>query len=196
MAGERPQPRKSDESAPKQCDRGDRGRPPRGTPEDSAGASDARLIVVAVVLIPALVGVKIGAVSREPADDFYATSAQVIATLFLAITVGFFARQAAGRGMQDAVVALVLAGQSWIGFFACVRALTGAATDLTRGLTGMGVTAASVLLSLALYDGMLARDDISQRGKSVGAGIILIVLFAAVLLLIWPASSSTAVRPF
>jgi multisubunit Na+/H+ antiporter MnhF subunit len=136
-------------------------------------------------LIPTLVGVRIGIAPRAPADDFYSTSAQVIATLFLAITVEFFARQAAGRGMQDAVVALVLAGQSWIGFFACLRALTGAATDLTRGLTAMGITAASVLLSLALYDRMAARTDVSQREKSVAAVIVLIVLFAAIALLIY-----------
>lgn len=127
-----------------------------------------------------------GTDSRKPAGDFYSTSAQVIATLFIAITVEFFARQAAGRGILDAVVALVLCGQSWIGFFACVRALKGSANGLTLGLTGMGVAAAAVLLTLALYDRMAARDDVSGREKSVAGGILLVVLLAAAVLLISP----------
>jgi hypothetical protein len=159
------------------------GGPPGATHESDAGTSNARLIVVAVFLVPAAVGVSTATASREPNGDFYATSAQVIATLFLAITVEFFARQAAGRGLQDAVVALVLAAQSWIGFFACVRALTGAPSDLTLGLTTMGVAAASVLLALGLYDRMAARHDASDREKTVAAIVILIVLLAAIALL-------------
>jgi hypothetical protein len=79
---------------------------------------------------------------------------------------------------------LALSGLSWIGFFACMRALAGAPTDLTRGLTGMGVTAASVLLAVALYDRMAAREDVSEREKAIAGAIILIVLFSAILLLI------------
>ncbi len=97
----------------------------------------------------------------------------------------FFARQAEGRGLQDAFVALLLAAQSWVGFFACVRALTGAASDLTLGLTGMGLTAASVLLALGLYDTMTSRSGVSEREKSVAAAVIVIVLFAAIALLMF-----------
>lgn len=161
---------------------GDRGEPRR---LEHHGRENARFIVVAVLLIPTLAGVRIASANRAPDSDFYATSAQVIATLFVAITVDFFARQAAERARQDALVALMLAGQSWVGFFACLRALTGAATDLTRGLTAMGVTAASVLLSLALYDRMAARADVSEREKALAAFMILIVLFAAIALMIY-----------
>ena len=89
----------------------------------------------------------------------------MIATLFLAITVEFFARQAAGRGFQDAGVALVLAGQSLIRFFACVPRSDRHPSIAALELTAMGITAASVLLALGLYDTMTARDHVSEREK-------------------------------
>ncbi len=135
------------------------------------------------MIVPLAVGLGVGTDAREPSSDFYATGAQVIATLFLAVTVDFFARQATGEGIQDAVVALVLSGQSWIGFFACIRALTGAPGPVTLGLTAMGVTAASVLLALRFYDAMRARENVSEREKAVAAIVILIVLVSALALL-------------
>jgi hypothetical protein len=185
MAGEQRLSGDTGESGSKGADRRGQGPTSGDTHEHNGSAANGRFIGVAAVLIPALVGVRLATSSREPDGDFYPTAAQVIATLFLALTVEFFARQAAGRGAQDAVIVLALSGLSWIGFFACMRALTGADTDLTRGLTGMGVTAASVLLAVALYDTMAARENVSHREKSIAGVMILIVLFAAILLLIY-----------
>jgi len=140
---------------------------------------------MAIVLVPALVGVAMGTAQRDAGGEFYATSAQVIATLFVAIAVEFFPPQAGQRQLRDAVTTLVLVGQSWIGFFACIRALAGAASGLTVALAGVGVTAAALLLSWSLYGKITQPDDSSHQQKSIAAGIVVIFLIAAVVLLIY-----------
>lgn len=139
-------------------------------------------VFAAIVTVPALVGVAMGISQRSASGDFYATSAQVIATLFIAIAVDAV-RQAGQRQVRDAVSTLVLMGQSWIGFFACIRALAGGASDLTVALAGVGVTAAALLLSWSLYEQIAHPEDSTHQQKLIAAALVVIFLFTAVALL-------------
>jgi hypothetical protein len=144
----------------------------------------AILMLVGPVSIPVLVGVTMGYRWPDAGENFYSSTSQVIATLFIAIAVEFFAREAAATGRLEAIRLVLLVGQSWVGFFACVRALAGSPTAGTVGLAGAGVTAASVLVSVTLYDQIMATSGQSDRLKLVAAGVVLFFLFPPVIILI------------
>jgi hypothetical protein len=142
------------------------------------------IALIPVVGVPILVGVAMGTAQRDAGNDFYATGAQVIATLFIAIAVELV-RQADRRQLPNAIGTLVLIGESWIGFFACIRALAGGASSLTLGLAGAGVTAAVLLLSWSLYEQITELDESTHQQKVMAAAVVITFLITAVVLLIY-----------
>jgi hypothetical protein len=152
-----------------------------GSPRGRRAADLIRLTSIA--LIPALVGARMSQAWPDAGKEFYSTTSQVIATLFIAVTVDFFAGRASRRRAEDALLALVLIAEAWVGFFACVRALAGAQSAWTVGSAGAGVTAASVLVALALYDKIMKGQEDSHEVGLMGAMIVMLFLAAAVVLL-------------
>jgi hypothetical protein len=137
------------------------------------------LVVGMLLLLPVLTG--IAAARRWPSIDesFYAVASQIIATLFIAISVEFFARdKLVWEDKLDQFMILALIAFSWSGLFACIRAMLDGGTALTSGLATAGLMSASVLVSLALF----ARVKASSSGSP--ARIVLMFLFPPVLLLI------------
>jgi hypothetical protein len=154
---------------------------------EGIGTTREAIRLAGFVLIPMLVGVTMGARWPDAGGDFYASTAQVIATLFIAIAVEFFAREASRKSAPlDRLRLVLLIAQSWAGFFACVRALAGDATAVTVGLASAGVTAASVLVSLTLYEQIRASSEESGEGGVVGQVIVLLFILVPVLVLIMP----------
>jgi hypothetical protein len=139
--------------------------------------------LVGPVSIPILVGVAMAAKWPHAGGDFYSSIVQVIATLFVAIAVEFFAREASATGRMEGVRLVLLVGESWAGVFGCVRALAGSGTAVTAGLAGTGVTAAAVLLALALYEEIRKHGDGSDRVELIAGGVLLLFLFGPVLIL-------------
>jgi hypothetical protein len=126
----------------------------------------AFLVTVAALTTPPCVGVAVGARWAHGANEgFYTTAAQVIATLFVAVTVDFFARAATKRRPEEGLALLVLVLVGWTGFFCCLRALASGGTAVTAGAAAAGVTATQLLTSLALYDRILSES----RGRALQA---------------------------
>jgi len=141
--------------------------------------------LVALALIPILVGAGMGLKWADAEDPFYSSISQVIATLFVAITFDFFATEASRKGGLDGVRLLALIAQSWLGFFACIRALATGGTGVTMALAGAGVTAAAVLVSLALYGHIVTSGEATDASRLIAVAVVLVFLAAAVSLLVF-----------
>ena len=141
--------------------------------------------LVGVVAVPILVGLALSKRWPRAGENFYATAAQVIATLFVAAAVEFFAREATQAYMTDSIRLLLLIAVSWAGLFACIRALAGGGTRETAGLAGAGVAAVSVLVSLALYEQIKARGEGSDRIELIAAAVITLFLVTPVVILMF-----------
>jgi hypothetical protein len=150
------------------------------------GIARGSIRLIGPVLVPVLIGVTMGAQWPDAGENFYASAAQVIATLFIAIAVEFFAREAAGESALDRLRLVLLIALSWLGFFACLRALAGDPGGTTTGLAGAGVTAASVLVALTLYDEIRKRNEDSLQGEAIGQLIVVMFLAASVAVFFLP----------
>jgi hypothetical protein len=135
-------------------------------------------------MAPILTGAMMAVKWPEPSENFYASIAQIIATLFVAMMIEFFASEATQRESFDATLVVMLLALSWVGLLACIYALAGASNGLTVGLAGAGVTSASVLVSLTLYDKVKGRSSDVQTDDLVAAFTVILFLVAPVLLLI------------
>lgn len=137
-------------------------------------------------MVPVLVGLAMGKRWADAGENFYSATSQAIATLFIAIAVGeFFAREASEKEALDGLRIVLLIGVSWLGFFACIRALAGDASSVTSGLAGAGVTAASVLVSLSLYDRIKGSREDSDKVDIIAAAVVILFLAIPVSLLIF-----------
>lgn len=137
------------------------------------------LVVALLLLMPILTWLAVA--KRWPTEDdaYYSTLAQIIATLFIAIAIEFFARDnVLWKDRLDQFMILGLIAISWSGLFACVRALLDGGTAFTSGLAAAGVMSASVLVSLALF----ARVRPAVSGPPVR--IVLVFLVPPVVLLV------------
>lgn len=135
------------------------------------------------VAVPVLAGYIAG--HRWPAGDavYYASAAQIIATLFIAITVELFAPKTEQAGIADTANVVPLTLITWFGFFASIRALVGDPTDLTVGFSAAGLTAASLLVSFNIYDRIASRGSVTDRDRIVGALYVLSFAAAAIVAL-------------
>ncbi len=137
------------------------------------------LVVALLLLFPVLAGVAVAMRWPGASENFHATVAQIIATLFIAIAVEFYARdKLMWDDKLDQFMVLGLIAFSWSGLFGSIRGMLDDGTAFTSGLAAAGMMSASVLVSLALF----ARVRASSLGPP--AGIVLVFLFPPVLLLI------------
>ena len=111
-------------------------------------------------------------------NDAYSAIAQIIATLFVAVVLEFFVPQRPMTSATDRTVSLCLIGFSWTGLFACVRAMVGRGEFFTAALAVGGLTAVSVLASLAIF----ARYQQTRSGAFLL--VALIFLFPPMLVLV------------
>jgi hypothetical protein len=118
----------------------------------------------------------------NPGGSFYSDTGQIIATLFVAMAIEFFAFGAKGE-TYDALLAIALLALSWLGLLACIRASAGSATGATVALAGTGVTAASTLVSLSLYEKVKGGLD-SHADDLLAAATVILFILAPVLVLI------------
>jgi hypothetical protein len=132
---------------------------------------------------PLLVGATMGLKWPNPGESFYSDTGQIIATLFVAMAIEFFAFGAKGE-TYDALLAIALLALSWLGLLACVRASAGSATGTTVALAGTGVTAASTLVSLSLYEKVKASGLDSHADDVLAAATVILFILAPVLVLI------------
>lgn len=153
----------------------------RPKPRTNVGRSSTRLqhwqaalVVGGLLILPVLTGIRVAQRWPSPGGDFYAATSQVIATLFIAIALEFFARGGLGEEKLDRRMIQGLFVLSWFGFFGCVRAMLGGETAWTSGLAAAGLVSASVLISLVL----LARVRVS-------AELVLMFLIPPVLILVF-----------
>jgi hypothetical protein len=159
--------------------------PELGRSQGFGGSRGGVVTTLGVAATPLLVGVAAANSWPHVGKEFYSSLAQVIATLFVAIAVDLFASQASRRSVRDALQLLLLIAQSWFGFFACIRALAGGGTALTAGLAAAGVAAASVLLSLTLYERIRDVSEDSEKDQLIAAVVVTLFLMAPVSLLIF-----------
>jgi hypothetical protein len=124
-------------------------------------------------------GIKWGSVE----DNYYESTSQIIASLFIAMAVELFADRQAWSEPLARVQALVLIALSWIGLFACIRALAGGGDAISVALAGAGVTAASTLVALTLYGriGQMAHE--SRRHQAMADGVLVVLIVIPVLVL-------------
>jgi hypothetical protein len=137
------------------------------------------IVVLMLLFFPILCGVSVAMRWPHAKGEFYATASGIIATLFIAMAVEFFAgdRQVLADEL-DRFMVLGLIILSWSGLFGCIRAMLDVGTWLTSGLAGAGLMAASVLVSLAL----LTR--VTQSNARPPVSIVLIFLIPPVALLV------------
>lgn len=106
--------------------------------------------LTATLALPVLVGANLAARWQDVAPGFYEAVAQIIATLFIAMTVEVFSSRSAWTDPLGPVQAAALVLLSWLGLFACVRAMAGGGTPVTLALAGAGLAASSALVAVAL----------------------------------------------
>ena len=148
---------------------------------DSGKHTAARFALVA---IPILVGIAMAINWPDAGESFYSSVSQIIATLFIAIAVEFF-YTTARMEILDVVRVVLLTALSWLGLIACVRALAGDQNSVTVGLAGAGVTAASVLVSLALYEQVTRHQTQDTRAGRMASALIFCFVIIPVALLMW-----------
>jgi hypothetical protein len=109
--------------------------------------------LVVLVLLPVAAGIGTGQRWGNADASFYATTAQIIATLFIAITVEFYVHLSEKwKGIQERVAIVALLVMSWIGLFACIKAMVEGGTSWSSGLAGAGLVAASGVVSLSFCE--------------------------------------------
>jgi hypothetical protein len=134
--------------------------------------------------IPVFAGISVGA--RWPHADatFYATVAQLIVTLVVAIAVEVVTDQDRRPSPYGLVVPVSLFFAGWIGLLASVRVLAGISTtgnSVTAGSSAAGLTAMGILTSLALFE----RIERSRPGTSPYAGFALMAGYLVAVILVF-----------
>lgn len=143
-----------------------------------------RIRLGSLVLAPILTGATMSVRWPEPSENFYASIAQIIATLFIAMMIEFFAFNTTHRTSFDATLIIVLLAESWLGLLACIYALAGADGGLVVALAGVGVTSASILVSITLYSRV--RDSVPSDRHGASAGTDMVAAVTVILFLIAP----------
>lgn len=139
--------------------------------------SQAAVLSASLFLIPILAGLIAGMKWPSDSVEFYSLIAQVIATLFVAIAVEFFLRDASiWNSPADKFMVMALIAITWTGMFACIRAILVGGDGLMTGFATAGIVAASVLVSLTLF----ARVQDSARPRP---GLMLVLLIPAALMM-------------
>ena len=116
----------------------------------------------------------------DAGENFYATTAQVIVSLFIAMALEFsLGRDAITGRKQEDVQNVVLISMSWIGLVACIRALAKEGTSVTVGFAGAGVTAASALVAFALYKQAIQQSGNKPDETNLKATLIVLLFLAA-----------------
>ncbi|GAA4978788.1 hypothetical protein WHI96_03540 [Pseudonocardia tropica] len=135
--------------------------------------------MVLLLSIPLLIGVSAGQRWPRPESDFYATTSQIIATLIIAVVLeAFLPHRPMWQDGLDQVLILPLLGFSLLGLFASVRGLIGGPGGPVTGASAAGISAAALLVALALA----ARLTSSTVAPT---GVVLVFVFPAVLMLGW-----------
>jgi hypothetical protein len=99
-------------------------------------------------------------------SGFYGVISQLIATLFIAITVEFFAQlPRSWKGTQERIAIFILIVMSWTGLFACITALValgakhaGEVPAWLAGFAGSGLLAAAAVVSLSFTERLRGKD--------------------------------------
>jgi len=104
--------------------------------------------------IPVLAGLSVGARWPHAGAEFYATVAQVIVTLVIAIAVEVVTDRDQRPSPYGLAVPLSLFFVGWIGLLASIRGLAGSSSgnSLIAGCSAAGLTAMGLLTSLALFE--------------------------------------------
>lgn len=137
------------------------------------------LFVFPLLLFPVSTGIAAARRWPDVNTGFYATVSQIIATLFIAMAVEFFARnKSIWETRFDNFMFLTLVGGSWMGLFACVRGMLEKGTALTSGLAVAGLVSASLLVSLALI------GQVDQSSSKRPTRVLLALLLPAMVLII------------
>ena len=83
-------------------------------------------------------------------DSFYATTAQVIATMYVAVAIEFFAGEGVRLDRAGQTEFVFLLGTSWLGMLASVEALRQSPSAWTPSLATAGLVASVFLVTTAL----------------------------------------------
>ena len=138
----------------------------------------ARAIVGMLTGLPILVGISVGLNWRDASVDYYANSAQIIVTLFIAVAIEFIVgREDIWEDELDRSMILGLITISWFGLFGCIQAMLDDGNALASGAAAAGLTAASVLVALTL---LTAMRNLPAPPRTV----TLLLLFPPVLFLV------------
>lgn len=132
-------------ATPSDADRAD----PAWPPWAAVRAHTATGLLLALVVLAG-----VGVAMREPnADsDYFATVSQIIGTLFIAVVLEAFTyERVLWADNTDRYLILALLGIALFGLFACVRGLLGLGGPLPTGAAAAGLTAAALLVALALF---------------------------------------------
>lgn len=146
----------------------------------------SRVRATAALVLPALIGLTVAIRGPEVGADYFAVVSQLIATLFIAIVVEAVTAGRVWDTRIQAMVTLWLAFLSWVGLFACIRALMEPSSPLLVGLAAAGVAAASTLVALGLHGRIASVALDSTRGQSVAAATAFMLITVPALVLVWP----------
>ena len=114
------------------------------------------------------------------ADSYYGTTAQVIATMYVAVAIEFFTGGGVEFDARGRIEFLLLLAVSWLGLLASLQAVSGNSEDWTSAIAAAGVVASVFLVTTAL-----GRRVILKNEKLVKP-IIYMAAFAPVLITLVP----------